>query len=257
MPESSHRPSVEEVKAAEKKLKMQLAALRNLAGPGSTRAIEEIRGSDREREKRERKAASLVQIPPCADRERRERLEADDTGWLRWYCDDPCWPMKKRFWYDFTSQQGDMIQAIREAILNGGDQSIAASRGEGKTSIFERTLLKYVLSGAASFAVLFAATGSNAEDSLNNIKNLLETGERLRADYPEVCVPVMALENTPNRAHYQVVSGRRQDNDEPYEMASSRFSWCGRENHPAPGSRFTFCRRHRRHQGVGRHGPRA
>ena len=137
--------------------------------------------------------------------------------------------MKKRFWYDFTSQQGDMIQAIREAILNGGDQSIAASRGEGKTSIFERTLLKYVLSGAASFAVLFAATGSNAEDSLNNIKNLLETGERLRADYPEVCVPVMALENTPNRAHYQVVSGRRQDNDEPYEMASSRFSWCGRE----------------------------
>ena len=123
----------------------------------------------------------------------------------------------------------DMIAAIREAILNGGDQAIAASRGEGKTTIFERTLLKYVLSGAASFAVLFASTGSNAEDSLDAIKNTIETGERLRADYPEVCVPVLALENTPNRAHYQVVSGLRHDNGREFQMASSRFSWCGRE----------------------------
>ena len=80
------------------------------------------------------------------------------------------------------------------------DQAIAASRGEGKTKLFERSLLKHVLSGAVSFAVLFAATGSNAEDSLDSIKNTIETGERLRADYPEVCVPVLALENTPNRA---------------------------------------------------------
>ena len=52
-----------------KRLKTQLAALRTLAGPGSTRAIEEIRGSDRERKKRERKAASVVHIPPCANRD--------------------------------------------------------------------------------------------------------------------------------------------------------------------------------------------
>ncbi|MGD0900935.1 MAG: hypothetical protein ABR915_24140, partial [Thermoguttaceae bacterium] len=227
MPRSG-QPSRDAAKALEKTLAEQLAALRRLTR-GSTRNIDDIRASERERKKRERKESSVVQIPPCADRERRERLEADDAAWLRWYCDDPCWPAKKRFWYDFTSQQRDMIEAIREAILNGGDQAIAASRGEGKTSIFERTLLKYVLSGAASFAVLFASTGSNAEDSLNNIKNMLETGERLRADYPEVCTPVLALENTPNRAHYQVVSGRRHDNNKPYQMASSRFSWCGSE----------------------------
>ena len=194
MPSSSQCPSVNEVKAVEKTLKTQLAALRNLAGAGSTRTIEEIRGGDRERKKQERKTASVVLIPPCADRKRRERLEADDAAWLRWYCDDPCWPKKARFWYDFTSQQLDMIAAIREAIVSGGDQAIAASRGEGKTKLFERSLLKHVLSGAVSFAVLFAATGSNAEDSLDSIKNTIETGERLRADYPEVCVPVLALE---------------------------------------------------------------
>jgi hypothetical protein len=229
MPSCSQRPSLEAVKAAKKKLKTQLAALRDLAGPGSTRTIEEIRSDDRQRKKQERKSASIVAIPPCANRRRRNRLEKDDAAWLRWYCDDPCWPQRARFWYDFTGQQLEMIAAIREAIVNGGDQSIAASRGEGKTKLFERTLLKHVLSGAVSFAVLFGATGSNAEDSLDSIKHTLETGERLRADYPEVCIPIVSLENTPNRAHYQVVSGKRHDNGKPYEGVSSRFSWCGRE----------------------------
>ncbi len=182
-----------------------------------------------ERQRARRNAARIVQIPRCDNRRRRQRFEADDAAWLRWYCDDPCWPQRARFWYDFTSQQLEMIAAIREAIVNGGDQSIAASRGEGKTKLFERTLLKHVLCGAVSFAVLFGATGSNAEDSLDSIKHTLETGERLRADYPEVCVPIAALENTPNRAHYQVVSGKRHDNGKPYKDAPSLFSWCGRE----------------------------
>jgi hypothetical protein len=212
-----------------KKAKTQRASRRHPAGPASTRTIEEIRSSDRERKKAERKRSSIVQIPPCANRRRRNRLEKDDAAWLRWYCDDPCWPRRARFWYDFTAQQVEMIAAIREVIVNPGDQSLAAPRGEGKTKIFERTLVKHMLAGAVSFAVLFAATGSNAEDSLDSIKHLLETGERLRADYPEVCVPIVALENTPNRAHYQLVSGKRHDNGKPYEAVSSRFSWCGRE----------------------------
>ena len=42
-------------------------------------------------------------------------------------------------------------------------------------------------------------------------------------------MPVLALENTPNRAHYQLVTGRRHDNGEPYQAVPSRFSWCGQE----------------------------
>ena len=70
-------------------------------------------------------------------------LESDDTEWLRYYFAD-------LFWYDFTTQQLEMIEAIRSAIRYGGDQAIAASRGEGKTKIFERTMLKYTLSGVIS-----------------------------------------------------------------------------------------------------------
>lgn len=180
------------------------------------------RQRDAQRKRAQRAGDREVAIPPCDDRKRRERLEADDFAWLRWYCPD-------LFWYDFTIQQREMIEAIRNAIRFGGDQSLAASRGEGKTKIFERMLLKYTLSGVVSFSVLFAATGATAQDSLESIKTDIETNPLLLADYPEVCVPVRALENTPNRAHYQLVSGRRHDNGEPYLRAQSRFKWCGQE----------------------------
>lgn len=163
-----------------------------------------------------------VHVPRCENRRRRKRLEADDVAWLRWYRAD-------LFWYPFTVQQREMIEAIRKAIRFGGDQSIAASRGEGKTKLFESLLLKYVLAGQVGFGVLCAATGSKAEDSLDSIRTTLEINDRLAADYPEVCAPVRALEHTPNRAHYQLVTGQRYDNRKAYVRHPSRFRWCGQE----------------------------
>ncbi len=48
-------------------------------------------------------------------------------------------------------------------------------------------------------------------------------------DYPEVCVPVRALENTPQRAHFMTVSGKRLDSKKPYVRSPAKFTWCGRE----------------------------
>jgi hypothetical protein len=191
-------------------------------------------GGNRERDRQTQKqrdttkAARLVEIPPCKNRRRRKRYEKNDAKWLRYYfsteseCGDP-------FWYEFTYQQREMIKAIGTAIVYGGDQALAASRGEGKTSLFERMLLKYTLQGVVNFSVLFAASGSLAENSLDSIKQAVENNEFLLADYPEVVVPVLALENTPNRAHYMIVSGKRHDNGKPYDKASCKFSWCGQQ----------------------------
>lgn len=178
--------------------------------------------------RRKRDSARIVVVPKCQDIERRLLLESDDLEWLAYYFAVES-GVSSPFSYAFTEQQREMIAALRTAFTEGGDQSIAASRGEGKTSYCERMLLKYTLQGIIDFSVLFAATGSAAENSLDSIKVDLETNVRLRNDYPEVCVPVLALEDTPNRAHYQRVSGFRHDNGEPYEAASSKFSWCGQE----------------------------
>lgn len=182
--------------------------------------------ADRMRKKRE--ADRIVIIPPCADRPRRERLEQDDIAWLMFYFSLSSGSAAP-FTYEFTAQQRDMIEAIRRAITEGGDQALAASRGEGKTSLFERLLLKYTLQGVIKFSVLFQATGSAAEDSLEAIKGEVEDNDHLLADYPEVCVPVRALEHVHSRAHYARFSGVRHDNGQAFEAAAGKFTWCGQE----------------------------
>ena len=130
----------------------KLDELRSLAADlrKRLRQVDQLTGraSERDRDARRKRdvraTAKEVQIPPCEDPERRILLESDDREWLRWY-------FAGQFWYDFTFQQREMIEAIKSAILFGGDQAIAASRGEGKTKIFERTLLKYTLAGVIKF----------------------------------------------------------------------------------------------------------
>ncbi len=218
-------PSATELQSVEKKLASDLRKLRTAMG--KTGASSE-RERDTERKRASRLATREVIIPACENRQRREDYEQDDAAWLRYYfgegsgCPDP-------FWYAFTFQQEEMIEAIRNAIKYGGDQSIAASRGEGKTTLLERLTSKYTLAGVISFSVLCAKTGVLAQQSLETIQDAIQDNRRLLADYPEVCVPVVALENAPSRANGQVVTGHRHDNGEEYRRAASRFSWCGQE----------------------------
>lgn len=160
-------------------------------------------------------------------------MEADDEAWLLYYFAAEACP-RNPFTYEFVSQQKEIIATVGESIRTGRDAAIAASRGEGKTTICERLTMKYILQGktpastiAVFFAVLFAATGGSAEASLEEIKDQIEHNDRLAEDYPEVCIPVRALEGAPQRAHSQIVSGFRHDNGEPFEAAASRFKWCG------------------------------
>ncbi|MCH8840295.1 MAG: phage terminase large subunit family protein, partial [Planctomycetes bacterium] len=183
---------------------------------------------DAERKRIQRQQDRLVIIPRCKDRDRREALEDSDVNWLYYYFSEKS-GVPDPFWYPFTNQHMAMIEGFGDAILHGGDQAVAASRSEGKTTILERLITKYTLHGQLSYSVLFQATGALADNSLDTIKQAIEENELLHDDYPEVCYPVRALENTPQRAHYQIVSGDRHDNLEPFKMAHSRFTWCGNE----------------------------
>lgn len=186
------------------------------------------REEDAARKREVSASAKDVVIPPCEDPVRRKRLEADDEAWLLYYFSRDS-GVPDPFWYEFVPDQKEMIAAIRTAVITGGDQSIAATRGEGKTTICERQILKYTLQGISKFSVLFAATGEASANSLDAIKEAIEENDLLWADYPEACEPVRAMENTPNRAHYMTVSGNRFDNGKPFVKQPAKFSWCGRE----------------------------
>jgi len=193
------------------------------------------RDRDRIRKAAKRADAARIEIPRCADLDRRAEMEANDFRWLMYYRSD-------LFWYEFVGQQRDMIEAIREAIEHGGDQSIAASRGEGKTKIFENMLLKYTLSGRISAAILFAATAALATCSLDSIRDVCAgrgdvardgalPGARLLADYPEVCVPVQSLQGVTSKAGKMRANGVRFNNGERFKDALIGFKWAGYELH--------------------------
>jgi hypothetical protein len=187
-------------------------------------SIEDVRARQRDAKRATRRAQSVVAIRKCKDKEFRELAESDIYEWLRFFGEG-----SGEFSRPFTDQQRIMIQAILHAITNGGDQSIAAPRGEGKTSICEWVLMYAVLTGLCNFAVLFSATGADAEANLESIRQRFEENDILADYYPEVCDPIRALEGTAQRAKTQTVTGFRHDTGEPFVTHPTKFSWCGRE----------------------------
>jgi len=153
---------------------------------------------------------------------RRRRLERNIFRWLRYY-------FPEIFTQPFTAQQKEMAAAILSAAKYGGDQAIAAPRGEGKTTIVECVVIYCVLTGALAFPVIFSATGPDAERILRNIKGRIDGTEsdRLAADYAEVCGPAAALEGLPNRANGQIATGRI--GDQAFGPTRTRIRWSGRE----------------------------
>lgn len=175
-----------------------------------------------------RRTDRTIAIPACEDPALRATLEADTVAWLRYVFQDDG-EIEAPFSHPFSPQHLEIIAALDTAIDVGGDQAIAASRGEGKSTLTERVALKAVLQGRVRFAAIFGATGPLAANSLEEIKLALETNNYLLALYPEVCVPIRALENIPQRAGAMILSGNRHDNGAVFEEADADFEWTGRE----------------------------
>ena len=146
------------------------------------------------------KALRDIEIPDPRDVAMRRRLERSIYKWLRHYFAD-------LFYNPFNDQQKLIIQAVLHAAKHGGDQSIAAPRGEGKTSIAECVVVYCLLTGRLKFPLIVAATGPDAQNILGNIKRHFEINDELAEQYPEVCAPIQALEGASQRANMQTCMG--------------------------------------------------
>jgi len=158
-------------------------------------------------------------------------LEKDDLKWLAYYFGPDCGLLREAtFWHAFVSQKIEMIEAIGHVIRYGGDQGIFASRAEGKTTYTTRTLLKHVLQGDIDFSVLLSATALAAGRTLKEITGIMRDNVLLRADYPEVCTPVIELEGKPQRAPSMTASGfRHDDRRKKFDHVSIEFTWSGEQ----------------------------
>ena len=207
----------QKAREAARKARAMAAKLENAAGIVS----------DAERMRAKRRIGLIVRVPTLspANRAERERREADDILWVRSY-----WSaFSPDAFYEPSEQQRQMAADFSAALQQGGDRAVAASRGEGKTTWATALTVKSIMQGVVDFAVILAANARNAADILETIDLALSDDPELARYYPEVCVPVGALEHTAQRAGKQLVSGNRHDTGEPYEAAPSAFHWASNE----------------------------
>lgn len=109
----------------------------------------------------------------------------------------------------FSPYHFDLIRQTQEAILEGGQQVIVAMpRGSGKTTILTFSVMWAALCGHSRYSVLVAGDDPKAKTLLKKIRVELESNLLLREDFPEVIIPIVKLDRSPTRAHYQLFMGK-------------------------------------------------
>lgn len=161
--------------------------------PRSKYERKRLRESQRQRKQSAaaREIANL--IPPVSDPELRQRC----LDSLRVFC-ETCFP--NRFALAWSKDHLDVIADIERIVTgDGGLLAVAMPRGSGKTSLLEVAVLWAVFRGTHQFAVLLGATATAAGELLESIRGELEHNDSLADLFPEICVPIRALESVNQR----------------------------------------------------------
>lgn len=135
-----------------------------------------------ERRRERRATGAAIERRPCADPERRARLEANPAEWLRHY-------LSAAFPLPWGQVHRDMIKAAVRAIRTGAGMACAAPRGTGKSTALWGVALWALLSGACRFPVVAGWSHAAARRMLRKWIQALSDNAALAADYPEVCGP--------------------------------------------------------------------
>lgn len=131
-------------------------------------------------------------IPAPADPKRREAALASYTTFRRTYFAD--------IFYLPDSPDHEMVsRQIEDVTLNGGLSAVAMPRGCGKTSMCVIAAIFAILKGVHRYVTLIGATATHAQNLLESITIQFETNELLADDFPEVCLPIRALEGIKQR----------------------------------------------------------
>lgn len=146
----------------------------------------------------ERKAAQsragrdIGKLPPPEDPERRQRAHDSFLAHCETY-------HAEAFTLDWSEDHLAVIQDIDQAGRKGLLKAFAMARGSGKTTLSEIACEWVLLHKLRRFAMLVGADESAAAMNLASIRTTLETNELLLADFPEVCLPIVAMEGVAQR----------------------------------------------------------
>jgi hypothetical protein len=108
----------------------------------------------------------------------------------------------------FTEDRRDMLRSIWRAAQYGGDQAIAGSRGEGKTTLAMDGAFCLMISGLSFFPVIIGKNQDASSDELKALRERIMVSERFVEDFPEIGVPLQAVGPQTANARLQTVAGK-------------------------------------------------
>ena len=153
------------------------------------------------------KRSELGEIPPPADLSRREACRFDLLQFGLTYC------LGKGAGFLIKRKPSERmlpyILALQDSYSNDRMVHVRWPRGKGKTSWMKIAELWAASYGHKKYLVLFAATQPNADAIMDDIWDLIEECEPYGSDFPEIAIPVRALEGRMQRCTVQSVLGKR------------------------------------------------
>ena len=232
-------PSLADIEKLSRENAKLVKAMTQGARPGPA-SLDDRRAQSARINQQRRIEGSTVVIPvlSTAERKTRAKLEADSEAWI-WEMCGPKSGIRQPLTRKFTSQQSEMIGAFSETLRDGGDELILASRGEGKTCYLRAMVWKTIASGGCDFIAFIGATGSDACNSGDAIKDMMVRSEPFLKYYPEIAVPARAVGGTPQLAKHIRATGSCHNNpSETFTQFPISFEWTSESiNMPdVPGS---------------------
>jgi hypothetical protein len=188
---------------------MQLEQLITAHPQGSTPEAQKVlkpqkfdeKAYDRERKAKQRASGKELYIPVPKNIELRNRCLSDPELLLTTY-------FLGTYTEPFTADRRDMLSSIWRASLYGGDQSIAGSRGEGKTTLAMDGAFCLMISMLCSFPVVIGKNQDSASDELIALRERMASSERFIEDFPELGIPLEAVGASTANARLQTVGGK-------------------------------------------------
>lgn len=163
------------------------------------------REQDRLRRRVEHAASNEIgDLPKVKNPKRKAACKKSLRLFLATYCTGPGGFLKT----PPSEKMGDIIDKLQEVVIHGGRTQLRIARGHGKSSLTKGACLYALLYGYRKFVVAVAAKRPDAASMIDDIYTLLEVGETINEDFPEVCVAIRRLERITQRARAQTYQGK-------------------------------------------------
>ena len=169
--------------------------------PASDYAAHRIEMANRQRE-RSQQGRDIGQIPQPEDPARRASCAQDLGKFLKTY-------FPGTFRHEWSAVHKRLIELIQIVVLVGALLAMGIPRGWGKTSLCVRAVIWAIAYRHHQFVMLIGASNEAAKQMIADIRTELESNPLLMADFPELCMPIAALEGVNQRGKAQLCCGVR------------------------------------------------